>query len=140
VCRRSKPGQFTRPDGGVRASAYHLVLDRKVIDQYRRYGYCVVVTFGVVRDRAIVTGGRDVRDYYRRLERESRVLRRFSPYDKGADPVPFDFDLSYNYEPTAYHRPGPVATIYRLRGCRQAYGAPKVQIPRARELPRGGED
>jgi len=138
VCRHSKPGQFTRPDGGVRASAYHLVLDRGVIDQYRRYGYCVIVTFGVVRDRAIATGGPDVRGYYRRVERESRVLRVYSPYDIGADQVPFDFDLSYNYEPAAYHRPGPVATIYRLRDCRQAYGAPAVQIPRARELPRGG--
>jgi hypothetical protein len=68
------------------------------------------------------------------------VLRAFSPYDKGADPVPFSFDLSYNYEPSAYHRPGPAATIYRLKRCRQRYGAPAVQIPRARELPRGGEE
>jgi hypothetical protein len=133
VCRRSKPGQFTRPDGGVRASAYHLVLDREVIDQYRRHGYCVIVTFGVVRERALGIGDADVRDYYRRLRRESRVLRSFSPYDKGAEPVPFSFDLSYNYEPAAYHRPGPAATVYRLRDCRQRYGAPAVQIPRARE-------
>ena len=137
VCRRSKPGQFTRPDGGVRASAYHLVLDRGVIDQYRRYGYCLIVTFGVVRDRALGIGDSDVRAYYRRLERESRVLRAFSPYDEGADPVPFSFDLSYNYEPTAFHRPGPVATVYRLRNCRQGYGAAPVQVPRAREEPRG---
>jgi hypothetical protein len=133
VCRRSKPGQFTRPDGGVRASAYHLVLDREVIDEYRRHGYCVIVTFGVVRERALGIGDADVRDYYRRLESESRVLRSFSPYDEGAEPVPFSFDLSYNYEPAAYHRPGPAATIYRLRECRQRYGAPAVQIPRARE-------
>jgi hypothetical protein len=140
LCRRSKPGQFTRPDGGVRASAYQLVLDRKVIDQYRRYGYCVIVTFGLVRERALSTGDPDVRAYYSRLRRESRVLRAFSPYDKGADPVPFSFDLSYNYEPPAYHRPGPAATIYRLKRCRQRYGAPAVQIPRARELARGGEE
>ena len=137
VCRADKPGQFTRPDGGVRASAYHLVLDRGVIDEYRRHGYCVIVTLGVIRDRALATGGRDVSEYYGRLERESRRLRVFSPYDEGADPVPFSFDLSYNYEPAAFHRPGPVAEVYRLRRCRQAYGAPPVQIPRARELPRG---
>ena len=136
VCRRDKPGQFSRPDGGVRASAYHLVLDRGVIDEYRRNGYCVVVTFGVVRERALATGGSDVSRYYSRLERESRVLRTFSPYDEGADPVPFSFDLSYNYEPAAFHRPGPLATVYRLRRCRQGYGPPRVQIPRARELPR----
>ena len=35
----------------------------------------------------------------------------------------------------AYRRPGPVATIYRLRNCRQGYGAPAVRIPRAVEVP-----
>ena len=133
VCRRSRPDQFTRPDGGVRASAYHLVLDRGVIDDYRRHGYCVIVTFSVVRDRALATGGRDVRDYYRRLTRESVLLRRFSPYRKGAEPVPFDFDLSYNYQPGAYHRPGPLTEVHYLNDCRQRFGEPEVQIPRARE-------
>jgi hypothetical protein len=72
--------------------------------------------------------------YYRRLESESVVERRFSPYDKGAKPEPFHFDKSFNYYPPAYHRPGPVATVYRLRNCHQAYGAPVIQVPRAREL------
>ena len=138
VCRRSKPGQFTRPDGGVRASAYHLVVDAGVIDDYRRHGYCTIVTFSVVRERALKAGGRSVAEYYRRLEREAEHLRRFSPYDEGAEAVPFDFDLSYNYEPAAYHRPGPVADLYRLRGCRQRFGAAEVQIPRAREVGPGG--
>jgi tetratricopeptide (TPR) repeat protein len=111
----------------------YLVLDRGVIDEYRRFGYCLVVTFGVVRERALETGDPDVRAYYRRLERESSVLRRFSPYDRGAKPVPFNFDLSFNYYPTAYHRPGPVATVYRLRHCTQRYGPPPVRIPKARE-------
>jgi Dolichyl-phosphate-mannose-protein mannosyltransferase len=135
VCGRFKPGQFSRPDGGVRASAYQLVLSPATIDDYRFYGYCIVVAFGLVRDRVLDTGNPRVLGYYRRLERESRVLARFSPYRRGAKPVPFNFDLSYNYYPTAYERPGPAATVYRLRGCRQAYGAPIVQIPRARELP-----
>ena len=134
VCRRSKPGQFTRPDGGVRASAYHVVLEPGVIDDYRRHGYCTIVTFSVVKDRTLATGAPDVSAYYRRLERESRLLRSFSPYDRGAEPVPFNFDLSYNYEPAAYHRPGPVAELYRLRDCRQRFGAPAVRIPRAREI------
>jgi hypothetical protein len=135
VCARFRPGQFARPDGGVRASAYHLVLAPGVIDDYRFYGYCLVVTFGTVRERTTVLGSRAVDGYYRRLAAESDVLRRFSPYDPGAEPEPFDFDLSFNYYPTAYERPGPVATVYRLRDCRQAYGAPVIQIPRARELP-----
>ena len=135
VCARFKPGQFARPDGGVRASAYHFVLRPEVIDDYRFYGYCMVMTFGVVRERALGTGNPETRAYYRRLARESDPLRTFSPYDRGAEPVPFSFDVSYNYYPAAYHRPGPVTRIHRLRNCRQAYGAPVIQIPRARELP-----
>jgi hypothetical protein len=133
VCAQYKPGQFARPDGGVRASAYHFVLGPEVIDDYRFYGYCHVVTFGVVRDRALETGGA-ARGYYRRLARESEVIRTFSPYDEGARPEPFSFDLSYNYYPSAYSRPGPVTRIHRLKRCRQAYGAPVIQVPRAREL------
>jgi Dolichyl-phosphate-mannose-protein mannosyltransferase len=135
VCARFRPGQFARPDGGVRASAYHLVLAPEVIDSYRFYGYCMVVTFGTVRERTTELGSRGVDGYYRRLESESDIVRRFTPYDEGAEPEPFNFDLSFNYYPTAYHRPGPVATVYRLRDCDQRYGAPVIQIPRARELP-----
>jgi hypothetical protein len=135
VCARFKPGQFARPDGGVRASAYHLVLGPGVVDDLRRYGYCIVMTLNTVRERALETGDPEVRAYYRRLERDSRLLREFSPYDRGADPVPFSFDLSFNYYPAAYRRPGPTVRLYRLDRCRQAYGAPLVRIPKVRELP-----
>ena len=133
VCAQYKPGLVARPDGGVRASAYHSVLDPGVIDDYRLYGYCLVVTVDVVRDRALQTGDRDARAYYDRLARESRVVKTFSPYDEGADPVPFSFDLSYNYYPPEYHRPGPTVQIHRLDHCRQATGPPIIRIPRARE-------
>jgi Dolichyl-phosphate-mannose-protein mannosyltransferase len=131
VCEQFKPGLFVRPDGGVRASAYHTVLGPETIDDYRRYGYCVVMTVNVVRDRA--EGDPQARAYYERLERESELLRVFSPYDEGADPVPFSFDLSYNYYPNAYHRPGPTVRLQRLRDCEQAYGPPLIRIPKARE-------
>ena len=91
-----------------------------MIDDYRLYGYCLVVTADVVEDRALQTGDRNARAYYDRLDRESRVVKTFSPYDKGADPVPFSFDLSYNYYPPEYHRPGPTVRIHRLSDCRQA--------------------
>ena len=133
VCAQYKPGLVARPAGGVRASAYHSVLDPGVIDDYRLYGYCLVVTVDVVRDRALQTGDRDARAYYDRLARESRVVKTFSPYDEGADPVPFSFDLSYNYYPPEYHRPGPTVQIHRLDHCRQATGPPIIRIPRARE-------
>jgi hypothetical protein len=133
VCAQYKPGLVARPDGGVRASSYHSVLDPAVIDDYRLYGYCLVMTADVVRDRALQTGDSDARAYYDRLERESKVVKTFSPYDDGADPVPFSFDLSYNYYPPEYHRPGPTVQIHRLADCRQATGPPIIRIPRARE-------
>ena len=117
----------------MRASSYHAVLSPGVIDDYRLYGYCLVVTADVVEDRALQTGDSDARAYYDRLDRESRVVKTFSPYDKGADPVPFSFDLSYNYYPPEYHRPGPTVRIHRLNDCRQATGPPIIRIPRARE-------
>ncbi|MEA2408552.1 MAG: hypothetical protein QOE69_2671 [Thermoleophilaceae bacterium] len=133
VCAQYKPGLVARPDGGIRASAYHAVLGPEVIDDYRLYGYCLVLTVDVVRDRARQTGDRDARAYYERLDREGRVVRTFSPYDRGARPVPFNFDLSYNYYPPEYNRPGPTVRVYRLDDCRQATGPPIVRIPRARE-------
>jgi Dolichyl-phosphate-mannose-protein mannosyltransferase len=133
VCSQYKPGLVARPDGGVRASSYHAVLSPDVIDDYRLYGYCLVVTADVVEDRALQTGDADARAYYDRLARESRVVKTFSPYDEDADPVPFSFDLSYNYYPLEYHRPGPTFRIHRLSDCRQATGPPIIRIPRARE-------
>jgi hypothetical protein len=133
VCAQYKPGLVARPDGGVRASSYHAVLAPDVIDDYRLYGYCLVVTADVVRDRALQTGDPGARAYYDRLARESRVAKTFSPYDRGADSVPFSFDLSYNYYPPEYHRPGPTIRIHRLSDCRQATGPPIIRIPRARE-------
>ena len=61
------------------------------------------------------------------------VLDQFSPYKPGADPVPFSFDLSYNYYPGAYERPGPTVVIHRLRDCTQGYGPPLIRVPKAVE-------
>ena len=133
ICAQYKPGLVARPDGGVRASAYHSVLGPEVIDDYRLYGYCLVMTVDVVRERALQTGDPEASAYYARLDRDARLLREFSPYDPGAEPVPFDFDLSYNYYPPEYHRPGPTVRIYRLDDCEQASGPPVIRIPQAKE-------
>ncbi|HSD80085.1 MAG TPA: glycosyltransferase family 39 protein [Solirubrobacteraceae bacterium] len=88
------------------------------VDAYRRAGFCTVVSFSLLRDRALADPRPRVRRYYRRLARESRVVFRASPYRPGAQPVPFDFDFSTHlYYPRAYERPGPDVTVYRLRGC-----------------------
>jgi 4-amino-4-deoxy-L-arabinose transferase-like glycosyltransferase len=133
VCSQYKPGLVARPDGGVRASAYQDVLDPAVIDDYRLYGYCLIVTVDTVKERALQTGNANARAYYARLDRESRAVKTFSPYDDPSDPVPFNFDLSFNYYPPEYNRPGPTVQIRRLDDCRQATGPPIIRIPRARE-------
>jgi len=133
ICAQYKPGLVARPDGGVRASAYHSVLGPELIDDYRLYGYCLVMTVDLVRDRALQTGDPEARAYYERLDDESRLLREFSPYDEGADPVPFHFDLAYNLYPPEYHRAGPTVRVYRLDDCEQASGPPVIRIPQARE-------
>ena len=58
--------------------------------------------------------------YYARLKREGDVVFRSSPYTDPHKSVPFNFDWSFDYEPLAYHRPGPLMTIYRLHGGRCA--------------------
>jgi len=88
-----------------------------------------------VRDRALETARPEVREYYDRLERESDLVRAFSPYDDPDDAVPFSFDLSFNYYPPEYERPGPEVRIHRLRDCEQRYGPSIIQAPKPRELP-----
>ena len=135
VCDRYKPGQFARPDGGVRASAYHCVLGPTVIDDYRLYGYCLVMTLNVVRERALETGDPRWRAYYRRLARESTLVREFSPYERGANPC-----RSTSTSPTTTTRPptsgrGRRSASTGCDDCRQAYGPPLIRIPKAREVP-----
>jgi hypothetical protein len=108
-----------RQEGGRTANLS--ILRTRLIDQYRRTGYCVVLTFSTVRNRAVASRDQDVLAYYRRLERESDLIYRADPYKPGAEPPPFDFDLSFNYYPAAFERPGPEVRIYRLRDCRQRY-------------------
>ena len=60
---------------------------------------------------------RSSRRYYRALDPASASTVSFSPYAPGAEPVRFSYDKSFNYQPRAYERPGPVVEIHRLAGC-----------------------
>jgi hypothetical protein len=103
---------------------YMLKLSPKRIAAYRAAGYCTVISLSHVRDRAFLTHLRKAMAYYDALPREGRVIFRASPYKPGAKPVPFDFDFStVLYLPSAYERPGPDVTIYRLNRCTPATGA-----------------
>ena len=100
------------------------------LDRYRELGYCTVIKFSLVAERATLNRVRPALAYYRALAEQSRVLFHASPYALGARRVPFNFDFSTHlYYPSAYERPGPEATVYRLEGCRQAFGRPPGGVP-----------
>jgi hypothetical protein len=93
-----------------------------VLDRYRRRGYCMVMTFDLIRGRAATADDRPALAYYDRLERESDLVYAISPYRADSEPQDFSFDLSYSYYSPAYERPGPEVRVYRLHDCVQRYG------------------
>jgi hypothetical protein len=137
VCAPLEPGQFARPANKLKSSNYHFALLPQAIEDMRFYGYCTVMTISLVRDRVEQIGSSKVKAYYRRLEREADLVKAWSPYRKGAKPPPFDFDLSYNYYPGAFERPGPEIKLYRLRNCKQGVGPSAVRVPRTPKVPPG---
>jgi hypothetical protein len=101
---------------------YGRTLRPGVLDRYRRQGYCMVMTFDLIRGRAVAAGDRSALAYYDRLARESDLVYAISPYRADEDPPEFSFDLSYSYYSPAYERPGPDVRVYRLHDCTQRYG------------------
>ena len=110
-----------------------LSLGPERIAMYRRHGYCTVITFSAVRGRAEMDHVAPALAYYRRLERQSRLMYAVDPYEPGASPPPFDFDQSTHlYYPSVYHRPGPEVRIYRLDRCVQGVGGRPAIAPTPR--------
>jgi hypothetical protein len=126
-----RPRKLGRPDfvnAFVRATQeehveYGRTLDPGLLDRYRSRGYCTVVTMGLIRGRADARGNLGAVAYYDRLERESELIFRISPYREDSAPQEFSFDLSYSYYSPAYQRPGTDVRVYRLDDCVQGYGA-----------------
>ena len=102
---------------------YGHTLNPGVIERYRRQGYCMVMTMGLIRGRAATAEDADALAYYERLERESDLVFSVSPFRADEDPAEFSFDLSYSYYSPAYERPGPEIRIHRLHDCEQRLGA-----------------
>ncbi|HKP89635.1 MAG TPA: glycosyltransferase family 39 protein [Thermoleophilaceae bacterium] len=118
-------------------STYANTLRPGLIDDYRRTGFCLVATMSVIRGRAENAALPEALAYYRRLEAESTPVLRVRPYDRGRGPVPLHYDFSYNYYPTAFHRPGPEVRLYRLRDCVQRTGRVPVFPLGTRGLEKG---
>ncbi len=116
------PFELLEAKGGPSAPPYSDTLSPATVDRLRAGGHCLVVTLGYVRGRVERDRQRPALDYYRRLERESRLVYRASPQRPGSAPRPFHFDLSYNGYPPELVRPGPEVRVLRLDRCRQGYG------------------
>ncbi len=102
----------------VNIEDYERTLTPELVRTYENGGYCWVVTGSTQRGRAEAEPAvvPDAIAYYRELARRGEVVYQASPYAEGADPVSFNFDWSFDYYPLAYHRPGPIMTVHRLRG------------------------
>jgi hypothetical protein len=87
-----------------------------LVDEYEDAGFCWVVVGSTQRGRAEAEPEKVPRaiEYYERLEARSRLAYEASPYARGEGPVEFNFDWTFDYYPLAYHRPGPVMSVYRL--------------------------
>jgi hypothetical protein len=105
---------------------YGSTLSPATLTTYRRAGFCMVMTMSLIQGRAQNAHLAPALAYYRDLRQQSKLLLHVSPYKRGAKPVKFNFDLSYNYYPTAFDRPGPEIWIYRLNNCKQGFGTVPV--------------
>ena len=114
--------QLAGPGRIVNIEDYERTLYPGLVDTYEQQGYCWVVVGSTQRGRAEVEPEAvpQALAYYRLLERRADTAYLASPYRRGAGPVAFNFDWSFDYYPLAYHRPGPTIWIYHLRGGRCA--------------------
>jgi 4-amino-4-deoxy-L-arabinose transferase-like glycosyltransferase len=96
---------------------YEKNLTPALIDSYRAGGYCSVLVASYQRDRGASAKLTNASAYYSALAAASAPPVTFSPYRFGAKPVKFNFDLSYDFLPRAYLRPGPLLQLYHLKGC-----------------------
>ncbi len=122
VSRIAPDGSLTQQLSVVGIEDYERTLSPALLGYYEQHGYCYVLSGSTESGRALA----DPRAvplavaYYRALERQGEVVFRASPYARGAAPVAFGFDWSFEYYPLAYARPGPYVTVYRLHGGRCA--------------------
>lgn len=99
------------------------------IERYRRRGFCWVVVGSTQKERGLKAGLRTSRRYYAALDEASAATETFSPFARGADPVEFSYDASFNFRPRAYERPGPVVEVHRLRDCTPQVGVARRAAP-----------
>ncbi|TMK39725.1 MAG: glycosyltransferase family 39 protein [Actinobacteria bacterium] len=102
----------------VNIEDYERTLRPDLIALYEASGYCWVITGSTQAGRAAANPRRvpGAVAYYRALDGGEQAAFRASPFGGDQRAVPFNFDFTFDYYPLAYHRPGPVMTVYRLTG------------------------
>jgi hypothetical protein len=98
--------------------AYEKTLQPGLIDTYRQQGYCWVIVGSHQKQRGLMARLPGATAYYQRLNRESDRTQLFNPWRHDAARPSFNFDMSFNYYPPAFIRPGPLVEIHHLRGCK----------------------
>ena len=108
--------RLPEPGAVVHIEDFERTLVPELIDRYVDQGYCWVLVGSTQRGRAEADPDEvpQAIAYYRELERRSTLAYEASPYARGEGPVEFNFDWTFDYYPLAYHRPGPVMSVYRL--------------------------
>lgn len=102
----------------VTIDEYERTLRPALINEYVTGGYCWVVVGSLQAGRAFAQP-RDAPNaiaYYAALASRGRLMYHVSPFGRGANSVPFNFDWSIDYYPPQYRRPGPEMSVYRLTG------------------------
>jgi hypothetical protein len=119
--------QLGREYAGARKPAdfanYEYTVYPGLIKHYRELGYCWVVSTSQEEGRAWRDPSRNpgALPYYAALRRQSDIVYHASPFssDPNKGPQhPFQYDLSFDYEPLNFDRPGPVVTVYKLKNCK----------------------
>ena len=111
------------PGAVVHIEDFERILVPELVDTYVEQGYCWVVVGSTQRGRAEADPEEvpQAIAYYKELERRGTLAYEASPYARGKGPVEFNFDWTFDYYPLDYYRPGPVMSVYRLKGggCRR---------------------
>ncbi|MBK5229682.1 MAG: hypothetical protein JJE27_00770, partial [Thermoleophilia bacterium] len=103
---------------GTMVEKYARTLSPSLLDVYARGGYCYVVIGSIQKGRVTKDPAKApaaASAYYKALESRADHVARFSPVKSGEKLPRFNFDISYNWYPLAYERPGPQIDVYRLK-------------------------
>ena len=98
--------------------AYEKKLEPGLIDTYRSGHYCWIVVGSHQKQRGLEANLPGARAYYVRLNQESDRTQLFDPWRPGSKRPGFSFDMSFDWYPRAFVRPGPLVEVHHLRNCK----------------------